>query len=406
MIPPASGHEPGGLSTVLLKNARVFAPHPWPTPVVDILVVGTQVAALGSGLVPPAWSEHHRDLDAEGRVTIPGLIDQHVHIAGGGGEGGPVYRTPEVEPSSLVEAGITTVVGVLGTDGVTRSVPGLVAKARSLRAQHLTAYVYTGAYEVPTRTVTANARTDLVMIDEVVGVGEIAVSDQRGSHPSVRDLAGLAGEARVGGLLGGKAGVLHLHVGDGPGRLEPLFQLIQMADVPVDTLVPTHLNRNPGLLGEALEWIRRGGYADFTTGIRPDARDQTAVCAHEAVLAVREAGLPLSRVSFSSDAQGSAPVFDAAGHLQGVGIGSAATLLDEVYALVQAGWDWPAALAPVTTVPAEILKLRGCGRIFAGGPADLVVLEDREVWHVISQGHIMREAGHTTGGSPFRADIG
>lgn len=45
----------------------------------------------------------------------------HVHITGGGGEAGPASRCPEAQLSKLISAGITTVVGVTGTDSVTRS---------------------------------------------------------------------------------------------------------------------------------------------------------------------------------------------------------------------------------------------------------------------------------------------
>lgn len=369
-------------------------------------MVEDRVAAIGPELATPAFSAHPTELEADGRLAIPGLIDQHVHIAGGGGEGGPVYRTPEIRASDLARAGITTVVGVLGTDGVTRSVQGLLATARRLWSEHLRAYVYTGAYEVPTRTVTDTPRSDLILIDLVVGVGEVAVSDQRGSHPSARQLAELGGEARVGGLLGGKAGVLHVHVGDGPGGLDPLERVVALADVPIDTLVPTHLNRSQRLVDQAIHWARAGGWVDFTSGIRPDRHDRWAVSAHEAWLRARAAGVPMTRVSFSSDAQGSAPVFDAAGHLAGVGIGRAETLLEEVLALVHLGVPWPDALGPATTVPAAILHLGGVGRVQPGGPADVVVLDSEHVWHLVSRGHVLVREGTPRPVSPFLSGVG
>ena len=397
--------KPSGLSTVLVKNARLFAPTPPTEGVVDILMVGDRVAALGPGLSIPGFAAEATELDAGGRIAIPGLIDQHAHIAGGGGEGGPLYRTPEMPGADLARAGITTVVGVLGTDGVTRSVQGLLAKARSLWAEHVRAYVYTGAYQVPTRTVTDTPRSDLILIDLVVGVGEVAVSDQRGSHPSVRQLAELSGEARVGGLLGGKAGVLHVHVGDGPGGLEPLERVVASADVPLDTLVPTHLNRSQVLVDQAIRWARAGGWVDFTSGIRPDSQDRLGVSAHDAWQRVRAAGVPMARVSFSSDAQGSAPLFDEAGHLVGVGIGRAASLLEEVLALVDAGVPWPEALAPATTVPAAILHLGAQGRVQPGGPADVAVLDGRRVWHLVSRGQVLVCDGTARRVSPFLNSI-
>lgn len=395
-----------GLSAVLIRHARLFQPAPWPAGVTDVLVVGDRVAAIGPDLAIPTFAGASSALDAEGRPVIPGLIDQHVHIAGGGGEGGPQFRTPEIAAADLAAAGITTVVGVLGTDGVTRSVQGLLAKARTLRAEHLRAFLYTGAYQVPTRTITDTPRSDLILIDLVVGVGEVAISDQRGSHPGRGQLAELASEARVGGLLSGKAGVLHIHVGDGPGGLEPLERVVRSADVPLDTLVPTHLNRSQSLVDAAIHWARSGGWVDFTSGIRPDGHDPGAVSAHDALERAREAGVPLARVSFSSDAQGSAPLFDAAGRLQGVGIGRPSSLLAEVLALVHRGWPWADALAPATTVPSAILKLGAVGSIQPGGPADLVVLDDSRVWHMVSQGHVLVREGHSLAASPFLDSVG
>ncbi len=400
MAEPCGAHG-SGLSAVLIKNARLFRPAPWPSGITDVLLVGGRVAAIGPDLAIPSFAGASAELDAEGRPVIPGLIDQHVHIAGGGGEGGPRYRTPEVDAADLAAAGIATVVGVLGTDGVTRSVQGLLAKARSLRAEHVRAFLYTGAYQVPTRTITDTPRSDLILIDLVVGVGEVAVSDQRGSHPTRRQLAELAGEARVGGLLSGKAGVLHVHVGDGPGGLTPLERVVQSADVPRDTLVPTHLNRTQRLVDQAIGWARAGGWVDFTSGIRPDPHDPGAVSAHDALERAREAGVPLSRISFSSDGQGSAPVFDAAGHLQGVGIGRPGSLLAEVLALVDRGWPWPDALAPATTVPSAILKLGAVGSIQPGGPGDLAVLEGRGVWHMVSRGRVLVREGRPLRSKPF-----
>jgi beta-aspartyl-dipeptidase (metallo-type) len=377
------------LTALVIRGARVWGPEAYG--VTDVLVVGEQVAALGQGIEPPAWTAAE-EIDAHGLDLIPGLIDQHVHIAGGGGEGGPINRTPEIMLSDLTRAGITTVVGVLGTDGSTRHVQGLLAKARQLTAEGITAYIYTGAYEVPTRTITENPRTDIVLIDRVVGVGEIAISDHRGTHPSDRELAHLAGEARVGGLLGGKAGVLHLHVGNGRRRLAPLRAVVEIADVPREGLVPTHLNRNGALLEEALEWARAGGFADLTSDIRPDAHDPEAIAAHDAALWLTARGVPWDRISFSSDAQGSSPTFDAAGHLVRMDVARAHTLFDEMAALVRAGLSWPDALRPVTTTPAHILKLDG-GRIQPGGPADLVVVDDLAPRTVIARGRVMVRDG-------------
>jgi beta-aspartyl-dipeptidase (metallo-type) len=377
---------------VVVRGGRVWAPEP--RGVQDILAVGEHIVAVGAALDPPAWADPVVAVDARGADVVPGLVDQHVHIAGGGGEGGPGSDTPPVRLVDLTTAGVTTVVGLLGTDGTTQSVQRLLARARGLVADGLTAYVYTGAYEVPTRTITGNARADLVLVEQVIGIGEIAVSDPRGSHPSARELARLAAEAHVGGLLGGKAGVLHLHLGPGSRRLKTLRALRRIATVPVETLVPTHLNRNRDLLAEAAEWGTGGGLVDLTTDIRPDGPDGDGIAAHEAALWLAEQGVPWEQITFSSDGQGSAPVFDAAGRLRAMSVGRTASLLEEVLALRAAGLTWERALGPATAHPAHWLHLDAVGRIAPGLQADLLVVEpDGRLRTVIARGRIVVDDG-------------
>lgn len=380
------------MRAVVVRGGRVWAPEP--RGVQDILAVGERIAAVGPALDPPPWADPVVAVDARGADVLPGLVDQHVHIAGGGGEGGPGSDTPPIRLADLTTAGVTTVVGLLGTDGTTRSVQGLLAKARGLVAEGLTAFVYTGAYEVPTRTITGSARADLVLIDRVIGIGEIAVSDPRGSHPSARELARLAAEAHVGGLLGGKAGVLHLHLGAGTRRLRTLWSLRRLATVPVETLVPTHLNRNRELLAEAAAWGSAGGLVDLTTDIRPAGADAEGVAAHAAALWLAEQGVPWERITFSSDGQGSAPTFDAAGRLVAMGVGRTASLFEEVLALRAAGLTWERAIGPATLHPARWLNLTDVGRIAPGCQADLLVVgPDGRLRTVIARGRVMVDEG-------------
>ncbi|MCL4521544.1 MAG: beta-aspartyl-peptidase [Firmicutes bacterium] len=375
------------VTAVLVRGAQVFAPEP--LGLVDVLSVGERIVAIGSELELPSWADGV-ELDGRGALLMPGLIDQHVHIAGGGGEGGPQNRTPEIRLTDLTTAGITTVVGVLGTDGTTRSVAELLAKARALEYEGITAWIYTGAYDVPTRTVTGSARRDIVLLDRVLGVGEVALSDQRGSHPSPQALAELATEARVGGLLSGKAGVLHLHLGSGRRHLQALIELVDQHDIPIDTFVPTHLNRARGLLADAVQYGKRGGWLDITSGIVPDAEDREAVDPAEALIDLSRQGIAWEHLSMSSDAQGSAPKFDAQGALTGMGIGRADSLWQAVRRLVtDHALTWSEALRPVTTTPARILKLANVGRVAVGWQADFLLVRDREIESVIARGQWM-----------------
>ena len=146
--------------------------------------------------------------DCSDKIICPGFIDQHIHIIGGGGEGGLASRIPEIMLSKIVSAGITTVVGVLGFDSITRSLKGLLAKARALEEEGLNTFIYTGSYEVPTPTITGSVMSDVSLVDKVIGVGEIAISDHRSS---IRQgyLKKIANEARIG-IAGEKGRSFHI----------------------------------------------------------------------------------------------------------------------------------------------------------------------------------------------------
>ena len=97
----------------LLKNAHVIAPED--LGVKDILVAGEKIAMIGEGLSLPAIYDCEV-VDCEGNYVVPGFIDSHVHLIGGGGEGGYATRTPEIQLTDITTSGVTTVLGLLGTD--------------------------------------------------------------------------------------------------------------------------------------------------------------------------------------------------------------------------------------------------------------------------------------------------
>jgi len=241
----------------LIRSATVFAPEPQGEK--DVLIAGRQIVAVEEPGRIQVAGPHIDVVEALGKSILPGLIDPHVHILGGGGEGGPATRAPEIRVEDIVAAGVTTVIGCLGTDGTTRHMESLLAKARALEAEGISTFIYSGSYEIPPRTITGSIRGDLVLIDKVIGAGEVAISDHRSSQPTFEEIARLAADCRVGGMLGGKAGVLHLHLGDGPRRLELLFRLAGETEIPPAQVVPTHVNRNPELFDEALRWAQAGG---------------------------------------------------------------------------------------------------------------------------------------------------
>jgi beta-aspartyl-dipeptidase (metallo-type) len=357
----------------LIRGGEVFAPEPLGPK--DILLAGGRIEAVAEPGRLGLEGLAAETVDATGKTVLPGLIDPHVHILGGGGEGGPATRAPEIRVEDIVAAGVTTVIGCLGTDGLTRHMTSLLAKARALEIEGVSTFIFSGSYDVPVRTLTGSVRSDLVLIDKVLGAGEIAVSDHRSSQPAFEEIARLAAECRVGGLLGGKAGVLHLHLGDGRRGLDHLFRLVRETEIPVTQVIPTHISRNRELFAQGLEWVASGGSIDITVG--PDPLPAEPDVSFEGVLAAfAQRGLPLTRITASSDGNGSMPVFDAEGRLVRLTIASEQDLLRKFREIVRQG------LAPLETAArlfatnaADLYKLDRKGRIEPGRDADLILLD-------------------------------
>ena len=286
---------------LLIKNADLYAPEPLGRQ--DLLVIGERVALVGPDLSPVPGLETEV-IDAAGRKVIPGYVDQHVHIIGGGGESGPYSRTPEVQLSAVTAAGVTTVVGVLGTDGTTRHLESLLAKARALDTEGITAYILTGSYEVPLNTILSDARRDIIVIDKVLGIGEVAISDHRSSLPSRDEIKRIASQARLGGMLSGKAGVVQFHMGSGRAGLSEVFAVLDETEIPAKHFIPTHVNRDEALFRQAMDLARRGGYMDITSGIRKKDGFSGGIEPSVAIRMCWEAGVPMDHVTMSSDGNG------------------------------------------------------------------------------------------------------
>jgi beta-aspartyl-dipeptidase (metallo-type) len=376
----------------LIRNGDVFAPEPLGRK--DVLVAGGAVAAVADPGRIRVEGLEAEVVDAGGRRVLPGLIDPHVHILGGGGEGGPATRAPEIRVEDIVASGVTTVIGCLGTDGVTRHMTSLLAKARALEIEGVSAFIFSGSYDVPARTLTGSVRSDLILIDKVVGAGEIAVSDHRSSQPTFDEIARLAAECRVGGMLGGKAGVLHLHLGDGKRRLELLFRLIRETEIPASQVVPTHMTRNAQLFEQGLEWAAAGGSIDVTAGPDP-APDEPDVRLEDAIAGFTGMGLPLTRMMASSDSNGSMPVFDEAGRLARLTIATERDLFRKFTDILRREvLPVEAAVRVFSTNAADFYKLGKKGRIEAGRDADLIILDaDLGLSDVFARGRRMIAGG-------------
>ncbi|MBC7086929.1 MAG: beta-aspartyl-peptidase [Tissierellales bacterium] len=372
----------------LIRNGIVYAPSYIGKK--DILIADDKIIDLRDNISLEGLE--YELIDAKGKFVVPGLIDSHVHVCGGGGEGGYKTRTPEITLTDITTAGVTTVVGVLGTDGTSRTMSNLLAKVYALNEEGITAYAYTGSYQVPVRTVTGSITDDLILIERIIGTGEIAISDHRSSCPSVEELIRLTSDTRVGGMLSGKAGVINLHLGDSKNPLKIIYDLLDKSDIPITQFLPTHMSRNEWILEEAIEYARHGGYVDFTTSTTKKFIEEGEISSSKAVRKMIDHGIDISQITISSDGQGSLPSFDKEGNLVGLMIGKVSSILQCIKNMYfEERIDFESCLKVATENPAQILKLKNKGQIKKGFDADILILskETLDLDTLISKGQIM-----------------
>lgn len=376
----------------LIRQIEVYAPDYLGK--LDVLLAGNKIIALEENITGGYSELEVEEISGEGKLLTPGFIDCHFHIIGGGGEGGFQNRTPEVTLSQLTSAGVTTVVGCLGTDGEGRDMTALISKAKGLEAEGITTFVYEGSYRLPVKTVTDSIIKDFLTIDKIIGIGEIAVSDHRSSQPTFEEFARATADARVGGMLSGKAGIVNVHLGGGTRKLELLKKVVEETEIPISQFLPTHANRTQELLDACIEFAKNGGTIDFTASEDPDFWEKTdgEVRFSKALKQLLDAGVALDNFTMTSDGQGSLPYFDENNHFIGMGVGSAKSLLVGIKEAVQKeNIPLEIALRAITTNPARILKLEGKGQIQVGNDADLCILdkETLTIDSVIAKGQIM-----------------
>ena len=376
----------------LIVNAHVYSPADLGKN--QILLCANKILSIGPKI--DIKSDLVEVIDAKGKLVVPGFVDSLVHITGGGGEGGYTTRTPEVKVSELCRAGITTLVAALGTDSVTRSLAAMLAKAKELNEYGLNCYVYSGSYHVPLKTLTGDIQSDLIFISECIGVGEIAISDSRGSQASYLEIAKLAADARVGGMLSGKAGIVSIHMGPSKQMFDPLYEVVSKTDVPIQQFYPTHINRNSDLLEQGIKFAKAGGYIDLTTSSNSSSFKFGEIKCSKALKYFLRQGAPIEHLTFSSDGHASLPEFDNQGRLTSLEVGDERSLFNEVRdSVFLEGIPLENALQVITTSPADILKLNSKGRIAEGCDADMVFLtsKDLQIDTVISNGKVMFENG-------------
>ena len=348
----------------LLKNGDVYAPEHICK--ADILICNDKIVDIAEHIDFDYPGTEVVDL--EGRKVIPGVIDQHIHVTGGGGESGFTSKVTEVGLSDLVRGGVCTVVGVLGTDSISRNVESLLAKVKALNEEGLTAYCYTGSYDYPSPTVTGSVGRDIALIDEVIGV-KICISDHRYAGITRKELTKLAAAARVAGLVGKKPGVVHIHMGAGKKGLKDVFKIIEKTDIPVKTFRPTHAKNN---LKDMMKLAKMGGYVDFTAS-------PPSGCA--AIMKEFMAEAPDGSVTMSSDSNGSMPVWNEKNELIGIKAAESTGVYETMVALhLEQGLPLEEALKPCTVNVAKALNLyprKGC--LKPDSDADILVLDGDEL---------------------------
>lgn len=379
---------------ILIKGAQLYAPTALGTK--DLLLAGNTIAAIADNLMLNDTNLPITVIDGSGKLLVPGFVDSLVHYIGGGGEGGFATRTPEMQLTDATLAGVTTAIGVLGTDATTRTLSNLLAKAHALDIEGISTYCHTGSYEIPCRTLTGNITDDLILIDKIIGVGEIAISDHRSSQPTISEIRKVAAAARVGGMLAGKGGVVSVHVGSGNSLLQPLFDAVAGTELSLSQFYPTHINRNEALFNAGLEFARAGGVIDFTTSTTAYDLQHGEVAAAAAVARALAAGISPMQLTMSSDGNASLPIFSPDGRLLGLEVGAVRSLHHSLQsAVLEFQVPLSAALTTVTQAPAQVLGLKQKGQLAVGKDADMLLLNshDLSIDTVIAKGRCLVKDG-------------
>jgi len=371
---------------ILIKNGTIFAPEKIGK--ADILIVHNKIVKIAPSLSKNDFNLDLVEIDAAEKFITPGFIDLHTHIIGGGGEGGYKTMAPEIQPKDVLSAGVTTLIGLLGTDAIFRNVENLLAKSRSLKAHGITAYIMTGAYQYPSTTITGSVKKDIAFIDEVLGV-KIAICDHRASPLDSKVLATLASDARVSGMLSGKHAFVTIHTGNAKEKLDVLFKTIEKYNTPISHYLPTHINRNYDIFNDAILFALKGGNIDITASPYVCEADNF-IQSGAAILKALENGVNKKRITVSSDSNGTWSKYDNDGNVIEIGVSSIKDLYDDFKLMItKYNFTLEEALPYFTSNQADFLHLKEKGRIREKNDADILILKsDYNISSVISNGNI------------------
>jgi beta-aspartyl-dipeptidase (metallo-type) len=384
---------------LLLKGGHVFDPED--RGAADVLMLGGEIAGVGPGLAAPTGVGEGEIVDVSGCILLPGLIDPHLHVMGASGMGGPTTRSTDLQIERIAGVGVTTVVSPLGADSLSRDIPGLLARAAALECEGISAYCYTGGWKNPVPTLTGDPQADVAYVDRVLGV-KVAIAEPMAPAYTPEELCRLAHAAWTGGRMAGKRSVLHTHAGDLSEGLASIREVQRRTGIPAERLVVTHVNRNPDLWRQAMEFARAGGSIDLTTMQRPETNHLHAIPAAQALREALAAGVPAARMTLSTDSGVPYPKLDASGKMIGLYMAGPDAILGTIRELLQTGLSWGAAAAFATANTAGLLGLTRKGRLAAGADADVLILDaGGQVDRVYARGRQLVREGQPLVWGPF-----
>lgn len=369
---------------LLIKNTNLYSPTFLGKK--DILISNGKIVAIEDEITKHnVFSEVW---DAQGLTTTPGFIDQHIHVIGAGGKHGFASMTPQLHLGELIKCGTTSVVGLLGTDGSTRSIKTLFSKIQALNQEGISAYMYTGYYGLDKVYLMNSLQEDMIYIDCVLGC-KIAISDIRSSYPSALELLRLLRNVRVGGMLSGKKGILHLHLGALSSKMDLLFEIVENYEFPIEHISPTHVGRTKDLFEQAIIFAKMGGMIDITTG----ASKYTDP--YKSVLYALENNVSIENITFSSDGNAGLDKLDNNNNLVGFKSAPFDKNLEEVINLHKLGGvAFEDSLKLITSNPAKNLGLKSKGKIKNNFDADICFFDsDLKLSSVIANGKFMMKDG-------------
>jgi beta-aspartyl-dipeptidase (metallo-type) len=379
----------------LIHQGHVFSPED--QGIKDVLICGDKIVRVGNDLYNLCKHLDAEVIPASGNIVVPGFIDQHVHFLGAGDYEGPGGATTDIPFGTLPKSGITTAVGCLGSDDTARNMIDLMRRARDIEKLGITTYLYSGSFNIPSPTITGNVRRDVMMIDKVLGV-KFAISEPMASLSSIREMAEVAKDAYLGGLISGKKGLTHIHVGKKSERLEPLFEILKVSQLPIERFIPTHANRlTPNVMDHAVRFLRMGGTVDLTAVMSPETGSPTALRPDKALNEFIKENISINQLTMSSDGNVSMPIFDEMGKKVGLFYAGVDHLYKTFIMLLKnCHLPFSDILRIITSNVARTLGIEAKkGTIGVRKDADLIILgKDYEIKTVLSCGRKMVEDGH------------